>query len=322
MVLATDSGLLTIAAAVGNENPIKLAMKPGEGFAGDVFTSGKGEILNRVQDDPRFLTGTGNIASMICVPLKARQEVIGVLNISTSEHHEFTSEDLKLAIALGLVGAAAIGNARYTQELRSHRDLLEDTVTERTRELEGALLELRRTNKFLEHISMADPLTGVGNRRSFDQLLDSEWRRASRESSPLCLVLLDLDYFKAFNDTYGHQAGDQCLKEIVNCMRKTLKRPTDSIARYGGEEFAIVLGNTDAAGAESIVRDLLSNIELLGIPHKGSQVSDWVTASAGVAAVIPGKNTTVVDLIQAADKALYAAKDGGRNRFEVARGAE
>lgn len=308
---------LEIVAALGREHPDKLRLRPGEGLAGRIFESGKGEIVNDVGADGRFLAGQNRVASMICVPLRARREVIGILNISSETPHEYSSEDLKLAIALALVGAGAIGNARYTQELRASRDHLDSLVARRTRRLENTLRELKRTNKFLEHISMADPLTGVGNRRSFDQLLDSEWRRAAREHRPLSLILLDLDYFKNYNDTYGHQAGDQCLVRIVNTMRASLKRPTDAIARYGGEEFAVVLANTDGPGAGRIAETLIRNIEQLGIPHLGSEIADTVTASAGVAALVPNGQTSTVELIQNADGALYAAKQGGRNRIEL-----
>lgn len=169
----------------------------------------------------------------------------------------------------------------------------------------------------LQHISFLDGLTEIANRRRFDEFIDLEWRRALRTSTPLSLIMIDIDFFKAHNDTYGHQSGDECLKRVASCLAGALNRPGDLAARYGGEEFVVVLAATHRAGAAAVADALRLRIESLKIPHAGSRVSDWVTISLGVATMVPF-DTSPTALIAAADRALYQAKREGRNRVKVA----
>ena len=146
--------------------------------------------------------------------------------------------------------------------------------------------ELRTANEELQHLANSDGLTAIGNRRRFEEFLADEWRRAIRFKTPVSLVLLDIDHFKLFNDTYGHQAGDECLKKVAAALGETIHRPTDLLTRFGGEEFAIILGGTDAAGAMNIAEQAVARVNGLKIPHAGSPTSPHLTVSAGVATML------------------------------------
>ncbi|MBW2303985.1 MAG: PleD family two-component system response regulator [Deltaproteobacteria bacterium] len=177
-------------------------------------------------------------------------------------------------------------------------------------------MELKRHRDLLENLSTLDGLTGIPNRRRFDEFLEREWSRALREPELLSLVLMDIDFFKAFNDTYGHGAGDDCLRKVAKTLSVQAKRPMDFVARYGGEEFVCVLPGTDLDGAIQVAENMRRKIESLNIPHSRSAVADRVTISLGVATTIPSKRLRPQDLVEGADKALYKVKNGGRNRVE------
>ena len=173
---------------------------------------------------------------------------------------------------------------------------------------------LQAANRELEHLANLDGLTQIANRRSFDRAMDREWKRLRRETGVLSLIICDVDDFKAFNDTYGHQAGDNCLRRIARKLNSGIKRPADLAARYGGEEFAVILPNTSAEGAFYQAESFRSAIEALSIPHTGSSTGDIVTVSFGAATFVPGDDAAPEDLIEKADAALYTAKESGRNR--------
>ncbi len=176
------------------------------------------------------------------------------------------------------------------------------------------ILERKQVEKMLEHFSFMDGLTGISNRRYFDQSLEQEWRRCLREYTSVSLIMADIDHFKIFNDTYGHQAGDDCLKEVAQVLKESLNRPADMAARYGGEEFGIVLPDTGLDGAMKVAETMRARVEELGIPHKNSSVSQWVTISLGVATLAATQDHSPSGLVAAADQALYQAKSEGRNR--------
>jgi len=170
----------------------------------------------------------------------------------------------------------------------------------------------------LRRLSYQDGLTGVANRRHFDDALAREWRRSAREKDPLSLIMIDIDLFKAYNDAYGHQKGDECLKQVAQSIRSELKRPGDLAARYGGEEFVVILPDTDMEGAVAVAEKIQNSVEGLRIPHQASDVSDHVTVSQGVATAIADPTDTPEALVKAADQALYQAKKAGRNQVATA----
>ena len=178
--------------------------------------------------------------------------------------------------------------------------------------------DLARKNRELERLSFLDGLTGIANRRYFDMVASQEWRRAVRESSWISFLMIDIDHFKGYNDTYGHQGGDECLRRVAEALNANLKRSGDLATRYGGEEFAIILPNTDTAGAEDIAEEMLEQVRALNISHSASSTADFVTVSLGVASAIPQQNDELADLLAQADKALYEAKMQGRNQKRTA----
>lgn len=187
---------------------------------------------------------------------------------------------------------------------------LKSRVDARTKELE-------EVNKKLQLLSTIDGLTGIPNRRFFDQNLIKEWRRTQREKQKLSVALIDIDCFKNYNDTYGHQEGDECLRKVATAISKETRRPADLAARYGGEEFVLVLPNTDLSGAVILCEEIRRTVELLNISHKASLVSPNVTVSIGVATVVPCESISPCHLVELADKTLYKAKQSGRNKVEA-----
>ncbi len=174
--------------------------------------------------------------------------------------------------------------------------------------------ELAEANAILEKLSSLDGLTGIPNRRRFDEVLKAEWHRAMRHSTSLSLIMLDIDFFKLYNDSYGHQGGDDCLIQVARILDETANRETDIVARYGGEEFAAVLPETGSKGAYEVAEAMRSNIEKADIPHKSSKVAEYVSISVGVATWVPERDSQPEEIIELADKALYKAKESGRNQ--------
>lgn len=173
--------------------------------------------------------------------------------------------------------------------------------------------KVQERTKQLELLSNLDGLTGIANRRKMDDYLYHEWKLALRNRHPLSLIILDIDFFKDYNDTYGHPAGDDCLKKIVKALSSSLKRSTDFAARYGGEEFVVILSNTGQAGAVEIAKDIRKAVEDLHIPHASSPVSSSVTISLGLSTLVSFDNTSLPGFIKSADEALYTAKKSGKN---------
>jgi diguanylate cyclase (GGDEF)-like protein len=176
---------------------------------------------------------------------------------------------------------------------------------------------LEKTERYAR-LALIDGLTGVANRRKFDEMLSYEWTRAAREGAPIALAIVDLDFFKQFNDSYGHQAGDLCLQQVARALGECVKRPTDLLARYGGEEFVALLPSTDLNGATALAESMRELLSELGIAHAGTSLGR-VTLSAGVASALPRPGSSPDELVRSADEALYAAKSAGRNRV-VAQG--
>ncbi|AIE74247.1 MULTISPECIES: high salinity-induced biofilm formation responseregulaton Rre2 [unclassified Synechocystis] len=175
-------------------------------------------------------------------------------------------------------------------------------------------LELQAANQQLQLLANIDGLTHIANRRRFDEYLAQEWQRHYREQKPLTLLLVDIDYFKAYNDFYGHQQGDDCLQKVAQTLVSIAQRVTDLVARYGGEEFVVILPNTNQEDAMAIAQKMLQAIAGLEIPHQGSTISEYITISIGISTLVPTAGDTVERIISEADQALYRAKSQGRNQ--------
>jgi len=221
-----------------------------------------------------------------------------------------------LCVILLLVAGPGLYLARV-RRLSARQRQLEALVGERTQELQGANLKLEEANARLETLSAEDPLTGLANRRRFDEHLARQWGQLGRSRKPLSLVMVDLDCFKPYNDTLGHLQGDECLASVARVLASSASRAGDLSARYGGEEFALVLSDTDAQGALALAENMRVAVQALGIVHPRSSAGPVVTVSAGVATAIPGESSSPRDLVESADKALYHAKQTGRNKVCV-----
>jgi diguanylate cyclase (GGDEF)-like protein len=244
----------------------------------------------------------------VCSRLKADEELSDVPVIFISA----------LDDVLDKVTAFRVGGVDYVTKPFQAEEVLARVETQlglaRLRdELERKNRELERMNHILQSLSFLDPLTGVANRRSFDTVLGQEWSRAGRDDTVVSLIFADIDHFKLFNDTYGHQQGDTCLGLVATAIAGACQRAGDCAARYGGEEFAVILPGTDAAGAQHIAECARARVEELGIAHKASPIG-VVTVSIGTATLVPCDGVTGADLVAAADRALYRAKNEGRNR--------
>ena len=177
-------------------------------------------------------------------------------------------------------------------------------------------ITIRKTAEIkLNRLATIDGLTGINNRRIFDETLHTEWQRCQREEISLSLIIFDVDFFKLYNDRYGHQAGDDCLRQVAQAAREAVKRPTDLVARYGGEEFAIVLPHTERLGAIFVAETIKEAIHSRAIPHEKSTVNEFISVSLGIASIIPTSESSPDTLIQMADRALYEAKQQGRDRY-------
>lgn len=201
-------------------------------------------------------------------------------------------------------------------ELYNQKKLLEEQAKLLKLKIQE-LSELKETNFKLESLSTLDGLTGIGNRRSFDNYMNMSLKGAVRSEKPISLIMADIDFFKNYNDNYGHLQGDECLIKVAKSIFSSIKRPLDFAARYGGEEFAVILPETDAEGARVIAEIIRKNIENLKIIHEYSAVAPYITLSLGIAAIVPGVSYSISEFIEKADKALYNSKLKGRNRVSI-----
>jgi diguanylate cyclase (GGDEF)-like protein len=214
--------------------------------------------------------------------------------------------------------AAQVTGAIHLVSTNQRLSEIVSEVAEKSTALELANAQLREANDTLQRLSNSDGLTGIANRRRFDRGLRSEWRRAYRNHSELSLLLLDIDDFKAYNDGYGHLAGDDGLKRIAAALNAATHSPGALVARYGGEEFAVLLPHTDAVKALRCADQLQDALAALALPHRFARASDHITASIGVATLRPTVRMKPSDFIRCADRALYVAKAEGRNRVVLA----
>lgn len=219
---------------------------------------------------------------------------------------------VKLPDRIELIARLRYHSAAYINKLQ--RD-------EAYRALRASQMKLEQLNMELLQLANLDGLTSIANRRYFNERYTEEWARAARAKAPLSLIMVDVDHFKLFNDSYGHLEGDDCLKRVARTIEENTRRISDLAARYGGEEFIILLAETDVSGAMKVAETVRAAIEALAIPHDASPVSAWVTISLGVASALPQPGSNPNALIKRVDEALYQAKRQGRNQTVVA-GAE
>ena len=232
----------------------------------------------------------------LCAALKANAQTADAAIIFVTAHNSIEHE----------TRALDLGAADFV-----HKPISPPVVRARVRNH----LALKATTDDLRRLSNTDPLTGLPNRRTFETALDSEWRRGWRTNRPLAMAIVDIDFFKNYNDFYGHPAGDACLQAVSGVLREAVRRAGELVARYGGEEFVVLLPETDIRGAAKFGELLSAKLRVLQIRHAKSSVCDFVTASIGVASIVPGQDTCQRTLLDAADKALYRAKESGRNRM-------
>ena len=238
---------------------------------------------------------------------------IPIIVLSTKEEASIKSEAFKLGANDYLVKLPdrieLIARIRYHS--RAYINQLERD--EAFRALEESRAQLAEANRTLRKLSSLDGLTGIANRRSFDETLQNEWNRAMRSRQPLGLVMLDIDFFKLYNDHYGHQGGDDCLKKVAKALDSVIHRESDFLARYGGEEFSAILPDTDMNGALKVAEEMRQAVKSLEIEHAKSKVNDTVSISIGVSSTVAPKETKPEILVAAADQALYKAKEEGRD---------
>ncbi|MDR9402474.1 MAG: diguanylate cyclase [Halothece sp. Uz-M2-17] len=239
-----------------------------------------------------------DLKRLLGVPIIFKETVLAVLLFSSNgcnDHHESTPVSSLNIDQLELIQSVATQLGALMQRLRTE-------------------MALKQANDKLQHLVSYDGLTEIANRRRFDEYLDEQWRQGKRDRAELSLILCDLDAFKLYNDTLGHQAGDSCLQEVAKAITTVVNRPLDLVARYGGEEIAVLLPNTSQIGAFQLAEKICETVKDLKIPHPHSPVSHHVTISVGVSSIIPRDDCAPKMLIRMADNALYQAKELGRDR--------
>lgn len=218
-------------------------------------------------------------------------------------------------VIVGLLAVLLLAGGLHVLQLRRRLDEAERQLREALRKSESIVTESRR-------LSGIDALSALANRRLFDETLEKEWARAARAKQPLAVIMADIDRFKLHNDTYGHPAGDECIRQVAALLKRSLRRPADVAARYGGEEFGVILPGADIAGASAVAERMRMQVEALKLPHVNNVVGHDVTISLGVAVVVPDARVSPTTLVNAADEALYKAKAVGRNQVIVADATE
>ena len=268
--------------------PSEGAWPVSRGCAGRCARTGVAQLIADVDSDPDYVAGNADVRSEYLVPIRHRQRMHGVLNLEATQADFFDAEVCRVFDAVADLVAGAIHFARMADALQL-------------------------ANRKLEQLSMIDGLTGIANRRHFDQALQRHWRRLAEARQPLALLMVDVDAFKALNDACGHLYGDECLRELARLCERHAE-VGGLAARFGGEELVLLLPGCDRAAAMAAAEALRACIEQLGRTHPASPVGPYLTVSIGVASRIPDPADGSEQLLAAADRALYAAKAQGRNR--------
>lgn len=311
------------------ENCQQIILDPGEGLPGVVWNTGYPQWITDILKDGNFkrshLAAKAGLSSAFGFPIRASGQIVGVMTFFCRIKQPSDEDLLQMMAAVGsqlgqfvkrkyaekeLQEAEASIRSLYEQEKRQSKKLVQQNVV-----LERTKLELEAANRALQRLASVDGLTQIANRRCFDKTLQSEWQRMARNQEPISLILLDLDFFKLYNDHYGHQGGDECLKKVAAILDRNAQRGGDLSARYGGEEFAVILSQTDAQGAMRVAESIRSDLKAQAIPHAFSKVNQCVSASIGIASTVPNPGLSVEWLIGEADRSLYQAKLEGRDRI-------
>jgi diguanylate cyclase (GGDEF)-like protein len=316
-LMEADGRNLVLRAYAGSS---RVDLRPGviwpaeRGLTGRALRQRGTVFVADVHADPDYVEGNALTRAELVVPIKHAGGLLGFINLESPAAESF-SIDARAVLELL---ADQIGGVLHLHLLRQRLQEVHSAAQAVLAELHTVNDKLNRANRKLERLSSQDALTGASNRRGFERALRLAWRAARVNGSRVALLLLDVDFFKAYNDHYGHPAGDACLRAIGDIVRGSL-RGTDSVfARYGGEEFAVVLPGADIPAASLVAERIRAAIENRRIPHAHSAVSAQVTVSVGVASMSPAAATTTRVLVAAADAALYRAKQAGRNRVIVA----
>lgn len=249
-----------------------------------------------------YSTDQIEMRSIIYVPLIVEFQLVGVLSVQSPKASAYSPKHIDLLKLMVNPIAIAVNNAAKSEKLEKEIRMRKE-----------AQMDLEELSQRLLNLSQIDGLTGVSNRRRFDEYLALEWKRSLREGTPLTVMFIDVDYFKQYNDNYGHIQGDQCLIRVANTLRSCLKRGTDLIARFGGDEFVVLLGNTHEEGVIQVAETMRRSILELGIAHAYSAYNETLTITIGIASVVPSLEEDTHSIIEHADRALYQAKQSGRN---------
>jgi len=302
--------------APGEISPLNIPIPVSENsLAQVVLSQDKAVVINDIDTSP-LLKNTKNwlvnfkLKSILIIRTSYLEKPNGIISLKQwNNYRHWTKDEIDLleSVASQMGIALAHGNLLKKEQDQS-AELAEHNLT-----LQKMKTQLLEANQKLERLANLDGLTGIPNRRQFDEYLKQEWKRQSREQKPLSLIICDVDCFKSYNDTYGHQAGDDCLKKVAHLLQDGIKRPADLAARYGGEEFAVILPNTEGEGAFQLAIKLNQEIQQLKLPHTASNFG-YVTVSFGVSCLIPSQEKCSQTLITLADAALYQAKNKGRNQ--------
>lgn len=316
MTTPSDTRVAVIADDSDTDRILLAALLRKAGFRVDAVSDGAAAVVAARTHDPDVIMldvqMPGLSGEEACRQIKADPALreIPVIFISAGTH---TDDKLKAFKAGGVdYITKPYHAAEVIARVHAHAELFRSR-----REIVALNRQLQAANAELERLSLTDALTELANRACFDRSLAKEWRRAQRDKTPLGLVMIDVDHFKAYNDTYGHPAGDACLKAVARAVQDAAHRPYDLAARYGGEEMAVLLPATPAEGCRIVAERLRATVEGLGLPHAGSKTTSVVTISVGVACHTPEHADGAQGLVAAADQALYRAKHGGRNRVET-----
>ena len=262
------------------------------GGAGRCARTGRPQLIADVDVDPDYVAGNSYVRSEYLVPIRHGQRLHGVLNIESTRTDFFDAESCAVFDAVSHLVAGAIHFARMADELKL-------------------------ANRKLERMSMSDGLTGIANRRCFDERLHADWKRLTASGESLALLLADADAFKPLNDASGHLYGDECLRELARVCEGFAESEHDLVARFGGEELVLLLPGRSLAEANALAERMRSAVETVAMPHPDSPVAAHVTISIGVSAVVPNATQPPETLVAMADRALYSAKLQGRNRVQV-----